>query len=126
MSSPNSVVLTLLSDPIILILLILGILSSLFRGWVAVKAFMYPKKEDTIPSYHIEWYLHQRWIHFIGSMLGWLALICTYIYLISGLKIGIEIVFLFFFSSMGIMGFLPLILWNISWSTNELVKILKR
>lgn len=86
---------------------------------------MYPKKEDKIPTYHIEWYLHQSWIHFIGSMVGWISLICIYIYLISGLKVGIEIVFLLIFSSMGIMGFLPSFLWNITWSTNELVRIVK-
>jgi len=103
-----------------------GIAASLFRAKIAVKAFMYPEKKNAIPNYHIEWYLHQAWIHFIGSLVGWASLLYILVHSNHNKGIGIETIILFLLATMGIMGFLPTLLWNVTWSVNEFVGIVKK
>lgn len=103
------------------IVLLIAIAASLFRAHIAVKAFMYPEEKDKIPKYRKEWFAHQFIIHFLGSMLGWLSLIYIYMQVTTNVSPSIEIFLIVIFASLGIMGFLPLFLWNIAGSANQLV-----
>jgi hypothetical protein len=100
--------------------LIIGALFSLFYGFRAVEIFQRADSKIKYPKYRISWWIHQRWINFIGSMIGWIAL---YLELLNFDRIGWNVIAsnltlsdfaLLVIALLGIMGFLPKALWNLA------------
>ena len=102
-----------LSWPII----VTGIVASLFYGIYAINIFFPKDKVDGTKNEHLSWKIHQFWLNFLGSALGWTILYYLlkrvdyleklgrndYYYDISFLDI-----FSVFIAFVGITGFLPM------------------
>jgi hypothetical protein len=95
-----------------------AIVVSLLRGWYAVTILASPNgakltwrsERKTLPKdqwHHWSWWLHQIFINFLGSMIGWAA---AY-YLINQGKVDtLADAFLLLVALAGIFGFLPYML----------------
>lgn len=59
----------------IAVILTAGAGFSFFYGSQAVNIFMSPDKKDTPIKHNESWNIHQFWFNFIGSFVGWAAMI---------------------------------------------------
>lgn len=106
-------------DTLASLILLLGFFISLFYGFKAVWIFMYPSPDRNPKKHTKSWWMHQIWINFAGSFIGW---VCIYVLIISfgadvkasASSISFGHVFLFIVGLLGVMGFLPLTLWGIA------------
>lgn len=57
-----------------LIFLGIAVLASLFYGWKCLDIFKVSKNEDEIERLGWPWRLHQRFLNFVGSLIGWITL----------------------------------------------------
>ena len=91
---------------------------SLFRGWYAVTILVTDNgakltcrsERKTVPKekwHHWSWWVHQIFINFTGSLIGWAA---AYYLICHGKIESLADVFLLLVALAGIFGFLPYIL----------------
>jgi hypothetical protein len=58
----------------------IALVASALYGWKAVEIHSPPKKKATdaedheLTSYPSSWWWHQRWLNFLGALVGWIAL----------------------------------------------------
>jgi hypothetical protein len=114
---------------------IVGALFSLFRGWYAVTILVTGGLNDTwlserkgevpeVPDgnlkeklppgwhfhHHPSWWLHQIFINFVGSLIGWAA---AYYFIFCHRRVdGLTDVFLLILAIAGLFGFLPFLLFK--------------
>lgn len=55
-------------------IIVLGILASLFYGLNAINIFFPKAKVQDTKSEHWSWKVHQFWLNFLGSLVGWIIL----------------------------------------------------
>lgn len=98
------------------LILVFGFFLSVFYGARAAWIFMYPHPENPPRKTTKSWWIHQMWINFWGSFIGW---ICVYL-LVFNLKDNVTLISqnfsfgllsLFVVGVLGTMGFLPLTAW---------------
>lgn len=102
------------------LIIIFGVIFSLFYGFNAVEIFQRSNPNKKYPNSCLSWWIHQRWINFIGSVIGW---ICVFILYSSLTPFDLQDVarhivaghiLLFTIGVLGIMGFLPLTFWGLA------------
>ena len=96
------------------LILFFGILFSSFYGFNAVQIFQRNNKKINYADhdYVWSWWLHQFWINFICSLLGWVGVYYVVHYKLWGDGIGVEELLLIIASLIGIIGALPRMLFG--------------
>ena len=54
---------------------VIGLLFSGFYGWKAVQIFDTTKTKEELKKLSWEWKIHQSWLNFSGSLVGWIVLL---------------------------------------------------
>jgi hypothetical protein len=102
---------------------VFAIISSIFYSAFALKIHLVTLQEGNAP-----WIIHQRWFNFVGSIIGWIILwiILPDLLQAFGLQstkaFSLKEIILCLLALLGITGHLPMTLFGIARSSNELAK----
>jgi hypothetical protein len=72
------------------------------------------RKSNNSDGHHWSWWIHQIWINFAGSLIGWSALYCLIFCRDSVNKLTVAEGFLMLVAVVGLFGFLPWRLYNVN------------
>lgn len=92
---------------------IIAVALSLFYGWKAVKIFKANKSDDDVEKLDWSWKLHQSWLNFAGSIVGWLVLWVMFQKFLGCISDGCTVVFGawdfigYLIAFIGVTGYLP-------------------
>jgi hypothetical protein len=102
---------------------VIAIISTIFYTAFALKIHLVLHPEENVP-----WIIHQRWFNFIGSITGWIILWILLPDLFQAFALhsikafSIKEIILGILALLGITGHLPMTLFGIARSSNELAK----
>lgn len=119
-----------------LLFFVFGIGLSFFYGLCSYRVFTYPHTNDVYTKNDLKKFdvtkrarFHEAWTYFVCSALGWLCLYLLYSSLFkSGIDnfdlkmVSVNHFMLLLIGLLGVIGFLPRALWNLSASILELTK----
>ena len=99
-------------------ILIIGIIFSIFYGLGAVYILggyeTKTKAQKEMKDYTVAWWVHQIWINFVGSLIGWSAMYLILRDVFTNAPLVWQHIVLFLIGALGISGFLPHFLWRVS------------
>jgi len=106
------------------VIMIFGILMSLFYGCYAARIYYYAKRGDSPWQMHWSWRIHQFWLNFCGSFIGWIFLwvLVENYETPKTISMGLYQIFTVLLGVLGIVGFMPQALYTLSIGLAEFIK----